>query len=287
MDPRPLLPLAALALSLLAPRSAAQSPTFLDRPPKPWPQVMILGTVHLDNPGLDVVKAKLDDVLAEKRQREIEAVVVSLAQFAPTKIAVECTPAAEKRINEDYRAYLAGAFELTRNEIHQIGFRLAKELGHSRLHGVDHKLDLDFDAALKYAAEHGQEAELAWFGSLMQKIERHFADLYARGTMAEILAAQNDDAQADDGVAAYQMMSRIGKDASYVGADVAADWYKRNLRIYTNIQRIVDAPSDRVLVVIGGGHRPLLRQLFVQTPGYELVATRPYLENVTPADRAR
>ncbi len=287
MDRHSFLPLAGFVIAALAVRAHAQAPELLVRPPKPWPQVMVLGTVHLDNPGADVVKARIDDVLAEKRQREIEAVVTGLARFAPTKIAIEVTPAYESRVNDEYRAYLAGSFQLTRDEIHQVGFRLAKALGHSRLYAVDHKLDLDFQTALEFAAEHGQKAELEWFGSVMQKIERYFTDLYARGTVAEILAAQNDDASADDGVALYQLMSRIGMDDSYAGADVAADGYKRNLRIYTNVLRLIDSPADRVLVVIGGGHRPLLRQFFLQSPGYELVATLPYLQPVKPADRAR
>jgi len=49
------------------------------------------------------------------------------------------------------------------------------------------------------------------------------------------------------------------------------------MRIYANILRIIDSPNDRVLLLIGGGHRPLLRQMLTQTPGYEFVPTLPYL----------
>lgn len=55
-------------------------------------EVLFLGTYHFANPGLDVVKAEVDDVLAPGRQAEIEAVVHGLAGFRPTRIAVEARP---------------------------------------------------------------------------------------------------------------------------------------------------------------------------------------------------
>jgi hypothetical protein len=53
------------------------------------PQVMVLGTFHFDNPGLDVANAKIDDVYADKRQKEIIEIINLLKKFKPTKIAIE------------------------------------------------------------------------------------------------------------------------------------------------------------------------------------------------------
>ena len=39
------------------------------------PIIMLLGSSHLANPGVDSVNPKIDDVLAPKRQREIERLV--------------------------------------------------------------------------------------------------------------------------------------------------------------------------------------------------------------------
>jgi hypothetical protein len=267
---------AVLPLVLATPLAAQDLP-FLDRPPKPWPQVMIVGTVHLANPGADEVKSTLDDVLAPKRQAEIEKVVASLARYRPTRILVEREPGQQERINANYRAWLAGTYQLTRNEIDQIAFRLAKQMGHTGLYAIDHRMGLDFEGAMRFAAQNGQQDEVARFGATIRRIEAYFNKLYATGTIGEILAVQNNDAQADEGVAMYQLMSRIGRDTSYAGADIAADWYRRNIRIYANILRVVE-PGDRVLVLIGGGHRPLLRQFFIQSPGYEFVPTLPYLK---------
>ncbi len=47
-------------------------------------------------------------------------------------------------------------------------------------------------------------------------------------------------------------------------------WFNRNLRIFSRIRAITTVPDDRVLVVIGAGHLPILRQAFQASPEYRL-----------------
>jgi hypothetical protein len=49
--------------------------------------------------------------------------------------------------------------------------------------------------------------------------------------------------------------------AIYVRADLVTNWYKRNLRILTNLNRVTEVGKDRVLLLIGSGHLAILRQL--------------------------
>ncbi|MCY3551312.1 MAG: hypothetical protein OXH39_12705 [Candidatus Poribacteria bacterium] len=53
------------------------------------PTVMVLGTYHMANPGADAVNFEADEVLAPKRQRELQQLVEQLARFNPTKITIE------------------------------------------------------------------------------------------------------------------------------------------------------------------------------------------------------
>lgn len=44
-------------------------------------------------------------------------------------------------------------------------------------------------------------------------------------------------------------------DAAIYGSTVrVTDWYKRNLRIFANINRVTTFPGDRVPLIIGAGH---------------------------------
>src|SRR5258706_941390 len=90
-------------------------------------EVMILGTYHMANPGQDIHNLKADDVLVEKRQRELAAVAAGLAKFKPTKVAVESPVdnGAPAKVAK-YHDYLDGKLADSRNETVQVGFRLAR-----------------------------------------------------------------------------------------------------------------------------------------------------------------
>ena len=104
--------------------------------------VLLLGTYHMDNPGRDIMNLQVDDVLAPKRQREIAELVDDLARFRPTKILIEAeygNPDAQTK----YSQYLAGKYELGRDEREQVAFRLARKMNLSQVYGVDFPMDLN------------------------------------------------------------------------------------------------------------------------------------------------
>jgi hypothetical protein len=100
------------------------TPAF-SQSPAPRAEVLVLGVYHMANPGHDIFNTKADDVLAPKRQQEIAELAQVLKKFAPTKIAIEADVWSQ-RVPKEYSDYLAGRYTLTRNEIDQIGYRLAK-----------------------------------------------------------------------------------------------------------------------------------------------------------------
>src|SRR5882724_6077124 len=119
-------------------------------------QVMVLGTYHMNNPGLDAMKIQADDVLAPERQRQVTDVVTRLASFKPDKVMIE-SAYGDTTFPKRYSDYLAGTHELSRNEIEQIGFRLAKQLGHKALYPVDYPMFEDGNATDFYFASHPDE----------------------------------------------------------------------------------------------------------------------------------
>ena len=100
--------------------------------------VMILGSEFFTNPGISRFNTRMDDVLAPKRQSEMGQLVTQLKAFSPTKIAVHAAESFDAELNANYQGYLDGTYELTRNYKDQIGFRLAKQMGHPKLYCVAH-----------------------------------------------------------------------------------------------------------------------------------------------------
>jgi hypothetical protein len=243
--------------------------------PEPKVQVMILGTYHMHNPGADLVKADLDDHLSPKRQEQILDLVERMAKFQPTKIAVEL-PYGSTRVNERFGQFKKGEYTLTANEIDQVGMRLAMKLGHSQLYPFDHQLGMDFDKMFAFAQETGDTEFLGYMGKMQAYIKETLMDPIPKQTLVETLRKMNDPAMMQMGTSPYLRMARLGKNDQYVGADVVGQWYLRNIRMYSNLWRFAK-PGDRVLVIVGSGHAPILRQLVGDTEEMALVEAIEYL----------
>ncbi len=217
------------------------------------PHVLILGTYHMANPGLDIYNVKSDDVLAPRRQKEIAEVITISKRFRPTKIAVEANFGNGKRPHS-YAQYLAGEYALTANEIDQIGFRLAKDLGHKMVYPIDVQGDFPFDHVMELAKKTGQERIINHAMSRVQAFVQRTQAKLDRGSITDALRFLNDPEQVRLGQAAYVEMAKIVADGDYAGADLLAEWYRRNARIFSNLRRIIDSPDERLLVIFGYGH---------------------------------
>src|ERR1051325_3748805 len=142
-----------LLLFLLSISAVAQTSVVSGTEPRP--EILVLGAFHMANPGHDLANIQVDDVRSPPRQREMAELLAVLKKFNPTKIAIESDVTGSSRPKE-YENYLAGRHELTRNEIEQIGFRLAKELGHKKIYPVDVDGDFPWMRVVNYAKANGQ-----------------------------------------------------------------------------------------------------------------------------------
>jgi len=215
-------------------------------------------------------------VLTPGRQKEIEAVVAQLARFRPTKIALERVPAESDSINADYRRYLAGTFPLTRNEVHQLGFRLAAQLHLPRLYPVDFHLGMRIDSVMAYAQVH-DTAFAGRFQRTVATVVQLLDRMQREETIGTNLHFLNDSATIALAQQPYADMATVGAGDTYIGAQVVAQWYERNLRIFANLAALAQ-PGDRVLLIIGQGHAPILRELVRSHAGMQLVEPRAYLQ---------
>jgi hypothetical protein len=267
---------ARAVLCTIVPASVWAVATHAQSLPEPErPQVMILGTFHFANPGRDIVKFEVADVLSPFKQAEILGVVEALARFRPTKIAIEHLPSAASQVDSLYDAYRAGHHVLTRSESEQLGFRLAERFEHPRLYSINHFADSPFGAMMAYAEEH-DPAFLTWAEEEMTRAAEESNRRQREHTIGEILRMSNDpeNLAADHGV--YMRFARVGAGDTFVGADVAAKWYERNIKIFANLQRIAE-PNDRILVIYGSGHAPILRELVTYDRDMDLVDPLEYL----------
>ena len=242
------LVLAALAISTV---SHAQSTAR--------PEVLVLGTYHMANPGHDLYNMQADDARSPKRQQDISQLIDVLKRFRPTKIAIE-DAVGSKRAGREYADYLAGKYALSSNEIDQIGYRLAKELGHRSIYPVDVDGDFPILRVINYAKANGRSESFDAIGARTgARVKEQNAFLQSH-TILEMLEYMNSDSLVARDVAEYFAFVPYGEPWEYAGPDLLASWYQRNIRIYHNIVRLIESPSERILVIYGAGHLGWLRQ---------------------------
>jgi hypothetical protein len=239
------------------------------------PQAMIVGTFHFGSTP-DAFSSPLHDVQEAHRQREIDSVVRALAEFNPTRIAVEALPGAAY-LEEGLAKYLGGG-ALGQNEIDQIAFRMAKLLGHNKVHGVNYHLDANPMPVLEWAFKHGQAEIAGRLGAEFQeKVLPRLQPEYLRGkTVADILVEMNEP---ETMLLEHRLLAQIlqiGNTEEPVGGELLAKTASRNTMIASHIQRLAGA-GERVFVLIGSSYRLPLERILADGGDVEIIDPLPFL----------
>jgi hypothetical protein len=238
-------------------------------------EILVLGSFHMANRGHDIYNMHADDVLAPKRQSEIAQLIEVLKKFNPTKIAIEAdllgptNPTTLERPKQ-YAEYLAGKRQLLADEVEQIGFRLAKELGHKTIYPVNADYDFPYQRLIDYAKATGRSKELDEVMSGFGAKSKEQGEYLASHTMLETLLWVNADERIAYEAGLYSQLTRFGEVGDWAGADLNSDWYRRNMRIYSNILQLIESPNERVLVIYGSGHLDWLQHNISTNPDLRL-----------------
>ena len=224
-------------------------------------KIFLLGTFHFSK----------DDAFTEEAQRQLQSINESLARFNPDAIAVEAAAHAQSEIDASYEKFSLDAlsdFDKMRsetlgqlymfgknsdigyeNEAVQIGYRLGKTIGASKIHAIDDDTNLD-----------------AITGEIPVKIKQAFEahmkkmDDSNLTTIRDRIRFLNSDEWSYHFRQLYILTNVMGAGTNYEGAKLYGQWYTRNLKIFANLQKLCES-HDRIFVLYGAGHLHVLREL--------------------------
>jgi Family of unknown function (DUF5694) len=243
-------------------------------------KAMLLGVWHFDYPNADSHKTSdenMVDVLTPKRQKEIIEVVNLLKRFKPTKIYLESGN--QDSLDKLFESYKQGEQKGNGNEVVQLGMRLADLLKHDRVYAVD-ATNYAFDNGKKYPEIDGLWDEKYQLDlPKYEEYDKAYSDwnnysnsLLKNQTILQQLVYENNPRNLKRAYGQY-MVSGWLKTSNNNGPDaLALQWYNRNLRIFNNIMKTNPTAKDRILVIFGRGHIPLLQHSFEASPEFELVS---------------
>lgn len=232
-------------------------------------KVLVLGTFHFAN------APDFNDIDAPEQQKEVESLVENLRKFKPTKIALEFQRKDTAVVDSIYNEYLNRNHELTVNERQQIGFRLARQSGHSKVYSIDYKKPWGMKKVLDWA-EKNDPGFMKFFQDWQKEHAEWDSVLHKNKTIGEILSLYNKEEKINELQSARMRTLEVGAGDNYIGVEPVASVYKRNMRIFANLTEIAE-PGDRILIVYGLGHAYFFHEFVGQHPDMEIVDIFNYL----------
>ncbi len=232
-------------------------------------EVLLIGTFHFNNPGLDVVKLKTISVMTEKSQNELEQMANKINKYNPSKIFVEWEYNKQAELDTLFNLYLQGKYFdyiakkypkrkfYSEGEIFQLAFRVAKKVGLTQVYAIDNQDagDFPYDSLMAEIGKAGQfelKKEIELSLTEYQKKENF---KMATKSLTEIILddnlQKNRIADLGDYISQY---NRGGAKDNFVGAYLNSEWYKRNLYMYASLQKNIDKKDKKVMVLLGSSH---------------------------------
>lgn len=243
---------------------------------EPQAEVMLFGVFHFANPGKDLVKNNQIDVMTPENQAYLEQLAKRIAEFQPTGVLLEFDPENEASMQNRYKQYLAGELELPTNEVYQLGFRIAREAGLKSIHSFDEReVHWEAEPLFEYMPENDPETKQK-LDELIAKISSDQEFAHNEKTLAERLQQSNDPERDSLNKFLYLMTNHVGAGDNFVGADASASWWRRNFRMYANIQKYAQ-PGERILAIGGQGHTAILKDLLALDADRNAVDARPFI----------
>lgn len=241
-------------------------------------KVLNFGTFHMGS-TTDEHKTEFDEHDNENRKNAHE-ISKKLSAFQPTVILVEMIPESNSKLQAEYKSYLENPkmFFEHPSEIELIAYELGRISSTERIYGIDHKMGYNY----RIADEINNKVDPIWIEKFYEDPFRFYPEIHANEnemSLFDKLKQSNNDQYLDFLITINaDMLTHAATDNNFEGADEAAKYYQRNLRMYSNLNRINLTADDRVFILMGASHTAFFRDFISRSPKFEMVNTFEYLK---------
>lgn len=218
--------------------------------------------------------AEQEDLYSKNRQNEIRELVSKVANFKPTKIAVEMAVEDKDVLNERYKQYKNGNYNLEMNEIYQVGFRLSLMLGHEQIYPIDWigEAEMGYEEVENWAKENQPTILCEIYEGLS------IPELTDNKSILDYYKELNTPSFLNRLHKMYVNMARLGNFNNYVGMKWLSWWYKRNLIMFSNLTRLMQLEEERILFIVGCSHSAIINNFLKESEVCEVVQPIRYLD---------
>jgi Family of unknown function (DUF5694) len=240
--------------------------------------VLNLGTFHMGQTS-DANKTEFDEN-DKKNQMAVKEIAQKLALFRPTVIIVETPPSFDKKLQAEYSEYVSNPKMKFKDpsEIELLAYELGRLSGTKRIYGIDHKMGYNYNIG----SEMVNSIDSLWHNKYYKDPLKYYPEVNVdenKLNLLDKLKLTNHDSYLDFLIEVNaEMLAHVGSANGFEGADEATKYYQRNMRMYSNLNRINLTADDRVFILMGASHTAYLRDFISRSPKYKMVNTFDYLK---------
>jgi|TARA_B110000208_G_C11776312_1_gene432128 hypothetical protein len=226
-------------------------------------RVLNFGSVHLS--GSSDAHSSISDVSNPNVKADIKKIVDRLLKFNPTIICVEIPPESTDFINETYQKYKIDQSKRINysEEVNVIGLEVARLSGTKKIYGIDNPIGFDYPSLIEMANKNSSDS------LYVQNIMDSYATVNKK-PLLEQFTEINTTKYKMETFDFYNFLATMHNPNNFEGSDIIADFYKRNLRMYTNFSDIPLTKNDRVLIIMGATHTAYFDIFIGNNPKYIL-----------------
>lgn len=256
-------------------KTMAQQPIFKDKFDDAIP-VLNFGTFHM---GFTSDANSVDfDENDRKNQEDVKKVAKMLAEFKPTVIIVEMPPSFNEALQKEYSEYLKNPNMTFENpsEIELLAYEVGRLNNAQRIYGIDHKMGYNYNIGNTIQNKVNDKTYEKYF-QLIDKEEKKLN--YDNLSLLDKLKVDNHSQYLDFLINVNaEILSYVSTKDKFEGADEAAKYYHRNIRMYSNLNQIELNENDRVFILMGASHTAYFNDFMKRSPKYKLVDPFLYLK---------
>ena len=216
----------------------------------------------------------------KQNQKDAKKIAEMISAFKPTVICVEVPPSDNMELNEKYKAYLKNPEKASTyyGEVGLVAFVVGQMNNINKLHGIDHKMEYNYTINEDLTNTLDSVTYNRFQSNPFESIPN--LNVFEEGlSLMEKLRKMNHPKFLDFLITANaDILTYVGTEHGFEGADEAAKYYQRNLRIYSNLNRLPLRKEDRVFILSGGSHTAFLNDFLKRSLKYEVVNTMDYLK---------
>ena len=226
-------------------------------------QILNFGSMHLS--GTTDANSSIIDINSPKVKADIKKVVNRLVDFKPTIICVEIPAKSTEFINETYEKYKIDQSNRINysEEVNAIGLEVARLSGTKKIYGIDNPIGFNYPALINLANK--RVSDSLYVESIMEKYRK-----VNKRPLLEQFSEINTKEYKMETFNFYNFLATMHSTNNFEGADIIAEFYKRNLRMYTNFSDIPLTKNDRVLIIMGATHTAYFDIFIENNPKYQL-----------------